>query len=160
MFLSCLKEEFLFLVFMDLDPFVFAPSIVHIYHYYFFCQPSPFKQKHTLRRYALLSTIFLHLFLYRIYWLPLLLYLLWPSHTHCFFSCSSFSFNLNIWTLPLVMSYSPTSETFYLFYCLLFSYLHLLFHSTLHHPVCYYFKFILENQFPFCLPFLIPTVTG
>ena len=109
---------------------------------------------------TLLSTIFLCLFSYGMHWLFLLLHFLWLGHMHYLFFSPFLSFNFSIWTLPLVVPYPPTSKTFYLLYYFLPSYFHFFFYTALHYPTCYHFKFILGNQFPLYLLFLIPTVVS
>ena len=94
-----------------------------------------------------------------LHWPSLLLYLLWHYYIYCYLLMPS-PFYFNIWALPLIVPYSPTSEIFYFFHYLLPPHFYFFPHSTLYHPTCYYFKFILENWFSLHLLLFIPTVIG
>ena len=96
-------------------------STLHIYCYYFFYDPSPFKQKCTFWQHTSLVTVFLYLFLCGMCWPLLLLCFLWPCHTCHLFSLL-FLFVIPLWALSVFVSFLPTSVILYY----LFPFLYLL----------------------------------
>ena len=93
------------------------------------------------------------------HWSLLLLRLLWINHMHHLLTPPLLLFQLYIWTLLLVVSYSLTSKALYsLFFHFLSPHTYCFSYSTLHYSICYYLKFILGSQFLLYFLLSVPTV--